>query len=775
MADIGSAYLTIFPSMDGFAARLQSELNGVNVSAVGDKLGDQLGNGISDGMNKAAKSTSGFSGGLSALSGAVMGVAGEIAGRLFDAVASLGGEMVEASDSAQKFASTLSFAGIDDSTIQQLTASTQAYADQTVYDLADIRNATAQLAANGVDNYAQLAEAAGNLNAVAGGNADTFKSVSMVMSQTAGSGKLMTENWNQLTDAIPGASGALQQAMLDAGAFEGNFREAMENGEISADEFFAAVQKLGMQDVAVEAATSTSTIEGAMGNLQASVVGVGSQLITALNPVITGAMGGLTDVITGVGTAFGVVADYATSWDSIAAEMSAEMGSVATAGDMVALMLQEIGMAFGLMPEQTAPFRDAIAGIVDAFVPLGTAFQSLWTVAQPLLAQLGTAFLGLFSTLSPVIQSVASYFAAWGTTLTSIGTSIMSVLLPVLTQIVTFVTTQIMPVVVPVIQQILTTIQTAFPLIQMAITTALTVIQAIWNAVWPVLSTVVSTVFSVVSTVITTVMGVIQGIISAIMAAIQGDWSGVWSAIQGIASTIWSGIQSVISTVINAISSIISSVLSTISSIWNSVWSNVSSFVSSTWESVKSAVSSGIDGMMGFISGIPGQVMGFFADAGSWLIDAGSSIINGLKDGIMGAVGGVIDAVSGAVGKIRSFFPFSPAKRGPFSGHGYTTYSGRALMRDWAGGIASSGGYAVKAVSGVMGDVQDAFAYKRLPAISLERNPVAVSGYELGDKSGGMRVTQNFNTKVVRADEDLYTAAPIIYRNATREARLALR
>lgn len=248
MADIGSAYLTIFPSMDGFGSKLMSELSGVNVSSIGDKLGDQLGDGISDGMGKAAKSTSGFSGKLSALSGAVMGVAAELAGRLFDAVASLGGEMVEASDSAQKFASTLSFAGIDDSTIKQLTASTQEYADRTVYDLADIRNATAQLAANGVANYAQLAEAAGNLNAVAGGNAETFRSVSMVMSQTAGSGKLMTENWNQLTDAIPGASGALQQAMLDAGAFEGNFRDAMENGEISADEFFAAVQKLGMQD-----------------------------------------------------------------------------------------------------------------------------------------------------------------------------------------------------------------------------------------------------------------------------------------------------------------------------------------------------------------------------------------------------------------------------------------------------------------------------------------------------------------------------------------------
>ena len=79
-------------------------------------------------------------------------------------------------------------------------------------------------------NYDKLAEAAGNLNAVAGGSADTFKSVAMVLTQTAGQGKLTTENWNQLSDAIPGASGKIQQALKEAGAYTGNFRDAMADG-----------------------------------------------------------------------------------------------------------------------------------------------------------------------------------------------------------------------------------------------------------------------------------------------------------------------------------------------------------------------------------------------------------------------------------------------------------------------------------------------------------------------------------------------------------------
>ena len=208
-------------------------------------------------------------------------------------------EAIEASDATDKFVSTLQFSGLDTSTIDRLKESAQKYADETVYDLADIQQITAQLASNGVDGFDKLAEAAGNLNAVAGGNADTFKSVGMVMTQTAGQGKLTTENFNQLSDAIPGASGKIQKALLDMGAYTGNFRDAMQKGEISADEFNAAILQLGSDETAVAAARSTKTIEGAAGNLQATVVGAIKDLIDYVKPAITGLMGWMADAIGG--------------------------------------------------------------------------------------------------------------------------------------------------------------------------------------------------------------------------------------------------------------------------------------------------------------------------------------------------------------------------------------------------------------------------------------------------------------------------------------------
>nr|WP_306547680.1 tape measure protein [Actinomyces bowdenii] len=246
---------------------------------------------VEDSTRGMGKGLSGISLSLRSMVGPAVGLAAVIG------VGGFAGEVIAASDATDKFKSTLNFAGLDAGVIDKLTQSTKAYADATVYDLADIQSITAQLAANGVADYDRLAEAAGNLNAVAGGTAETYGSVGMVLTQTAGQGKLTTENWNQLADAIPGASGKLQEALLQAGAYTGNFREAMEKGEISAEEFNAAILSLGFEEAAVEAARSTSTIEGAAGNLQATIVSGFQGLLDEIKPSVTGLLGWLSEAI----------------------------------------------------------------------------------------------------------------------------------------------------------------------------------------------------------------------------------------------------------------------------------------------------------------------------------------------------------------------------------------------------------------------------------------------------------------------------------------------
>ncbi|OQR06905.1 hypothetical protein B6U46_05840 [Ligilactobacillus salivarius] len=249
---------------------------------------------------------------------------GMVVGKLKD----LTGEAIKASDAMDKFRLTMKLGGFGSEEINKTAKEVQKYANDTVYELNDVANTTAQLAANGIKDYMGLTEAAGNLNAQAGGTKETFKSVAMVMTQTAGVGKLTTENWNQLTDAIPGASGKLQEAMKKNGAYTGNFRDAMEKGQISAKEFNKAISQLGMTKAAREAAASTATFEGAIGNLEAAVVTSISNIITELGKAnFTGIINTTTKWVENLGTTVGKFLH--DNKDEIA-ELLKNLGSIAS-------------------------------------------------------------------------------------------------------------------------------------------------------------------------------------------------------------------------------------------------------------------------------------------------------------------------------------------------------------------------------------------------------------------------------------------------------------
>jgi tape measure domain-containing protein len=279
MPTIGVADVLITPVFKDLQRNIGRELDGAAEKA---------------GKSSGAKAGNSFALGIKSMAGVIGGAVAAIG------IGSFIAEAARASDATDKFKATMNFAGIDTSGVEAATKAAKEYADQTVYDLPTIQNTLAQLASNGVKDYQGLTKAAGNLNAVAGGSADTFKSVAMVMTQTAGAGKLTTENWNQLSDAIPGAAGPLMKALEEAGAYTGNFRDAMEKGQITSEEFNDALLKLGSKPVAVEAAKSTATFEGALGNLQATI---NSGLMTALDAIKPAAAGAITALSDGLGKA----------------------------------------------------------------------------------------------------------------------------------------------------------------------------------------------------------------------------------------------------------------------------------------------------------------------------------------------------------------------------------------------------------------------------------------------------------------------------------------
>lgn len=323
--------------------------------------------------------------GVSSLGGLVTSALGPLA--LLGAAVGIGGfasEAIAASDATNKFADTLQFAGIDDSKIKELGASAQEYADRTVYDLADIQGITSQLAANGVDGFDRLAEAAGNLNAVSGGTKDTYKSLGLAIVQVNGAGRLQTQDWNQIANAIPGASGKIQQALADMGAYTGNFREAMAQGQISAEEFNRALLQLGFDDVAVAAASDMSRIENAAGNLQATIVGGFKDMIDAAKPQLTAFMTWMSDTL---GAGFAWIKDVGVPsiqglWDVLANRNFS-------------------GPIFGL--EEDSGLVDYLFNLRDAGMAAWEMLKSGWDAATNLAAA-----------LAPLAQSVWDMVSAFG-------------------------------------------------------------------------------------------------------------------------------------------------------------------------------------------------------------------------------------------------------------------------------------------------------------------------------------------------------------------------
>lgn len=545
---------------------------------------------LSDVDKSASKSSSGF-GKFGAAAGAVGGLVSSGIGMAVDAIGDLTGDIIEASDSADKFKSTLNFAGLDTGTIDALTASTQTYADQTVYSISDIRNVTAQLAANGVQGFDKLAEAAGNLNAVAGGNAETFSSVGMVLTQTAGAGKLTTDNWNQLADAIPGASGKLQEAMLKNGAYTGNFRDAMEKGEISADEFNQAIMDLGMTDVAKEAATSTSTIEGAMGNLEASVVGVGTTILDQFKGPLTSGISMLAQGISGLSGVF--------------------TGLVQTIGPI----LSQIGTTF-----QTA-FQPVVgmvqSQLLPALQPLMSALQNLGNAIMPIIT-------AAIQTIAPVLSTLVSNI---GQTMSVIATAVT-----------------------PVINNIAALIQAVLPAIQSAFQIWGTYIQGVINAVFPFIQTVVTSVMNVVNAIISTVLAAINGDWSGVWEGIQNIVSSVWNGIQSIVSGAINAVSGVISSVLSGISGIFSSVWNGIKGAVSSAWSGITSAVSSGVSSMMNFITSIPSRIMGVFSGAGSWLLSAGQNIIQGLINGIKNAIGGAISAVKDAVGGIIDGAKSLLG-----------------------------------------------------------------------------------------------------------------------------
>ena len=323
----------------------------------------------------------------------------------------------EASDAIDDFKASMEFSGFSTDEINKAAESAKKFANETEYDLDDLLSTQSILASNGVKDYKDLAMALGGLNSAAGGTKETFKSVALVASQASAQGKINKGDWLQLVNAIPGGTAVLRDALQEMGAFSGSFDEALSKGQISADELFAAVKKLGMTDVAQEAAKSTTTIRGAIANTQAEVQQGISDVLTQNKDQITGLINGLvplfqkvlpfisqimSGLIAGASQAFGWISQNANQIFSV---IKTIVGALSQAGQMIGAFFKQ----------NQAIIAQAGKAILDAFL---AALPTLLNLL-PTVLELGTKIIktlaGAIKWISKNVDLVKTLVVALGT------------------------------------------------------------------------------------------------------------------------------------------------------------------------------------------------------------------------------------------------------------------------------------------------------------------------------------------------------------------------
>lgn len=403
----------------------------------------------------------------------------------------------------------------------------------------------------------------------------------------------------------------------------------------------------------------------------------------------------LDNTLTGIQTKLPAMADaFASALPQMVATVTAALPGIANALMSVGQTLAPALMT--ILPQIIQAFSDMFAQLpgfiatygqpmLEAF---GTLFATLAGQIPSLMTSLGQALIAgvqvAFSAISDNSGAIAGFISGFGASLAS-G-----------------------------LQTLGATVVAALPSIGQSIATAL--------------PTLIPALTSAITSVITSLAAALPGIAVAIINQLP-------AIIGGLATGIVNGLP----TLISAFISVATSIAANFPRIFMAVALAVPAIIGNIARPF-----AGLGGrILGYIGSIPGQIMGLFAGAGSWLLDSGAALMNGFKQGILNAVEGVKSAVKGALQKVRDFFPFSPAKVGPFSGSGYTSVSGEHLMRDFGKAIGAQGAFVRGQVDGVLGSLDfDQIDATNLGMVSAPRLKDYTGMVSAGDQwhAGGVHI-----------------------------------
>lgn len=785
---VGSAYVSLMPSMDGFASKIGKEF-GSQGNAAGKAFGDSMTVGIDGGAKKSSGILTGL--GTVAKGVATAAVAGFTA--LTGAVTAIGGAALSAyADYEQLVGGVDTLFGSASQTLQGYAA--EAYKTCGMSANQYMTQATSFAASLVSSCSGDVAKAADYANMAMGDMSDNVNKMGSDMAdvQNAYQG-FAKQNYTMLDNLKLGYGGTqaeMKRLIADANKLR---QEQGKNADLTIDSYADVVEAIhtvqeNMGITGTTAKEAATTISGSIGMAKAAwenfITGLGrddvdfsqltQQLLESIGAVATNVAPRVAQIGQGIITAFPVVLSglgtvlapivseaLSTAWNIAinalagigihlpSVDSSQMLSGINAAMDAAKLLLTDPAafLEKGNQLVQSVGFgiRAGVPKIVSEGLNVLTSLSQAFLTGFPQIVSMGGQL--VLSLVQGLMDSLPSLIEQGPQIVSNIANGISAaagVLLDTGLQIIVAIGTGLVnavPTLLANIPQIL---------------------QAVWDAFvayqWVTLG----------GTLVTSIGEGIAALGSQIPTKLKGFFDqAVNHAGEFVSNMAAKGLQAGSDFLLN-IAATLSQMPGRVAGWFSEIIFNAASLVSSLGAKASAAgqgflsgIQGGFNAAVSFVASIPGRVVGAIGDLGGLLVNSGRSLINGFASGIQSAIGGALSTVSGAVSQIRSFFPFSPAKRGPFSGHGYTTYSGKALMEGWAEGIGSGTGAVNSAITSALASASSLIGSGITVAPS-----VAVAG------AGAAGTTYNVtvNGGSVNADQRIMQAVDVLVSAAKRSA-----
>lgn len=634
-----------------------------------------------------------------------------------------------------------------------------------------------------INGVAKAAEAAGGGGLL--GLAAAFDAINKAVNGPLMQGALTTvfegafAGMKNLTPGLSSLAGAFEQlaptisrSMEKAGAVVSilldGIAQALRNPAIA-----DGVNKMfdGLVKAAIELAPAFSAAAPAVGALLGAI----GEILPIMAPLVT-------QIVQGLAPAF---ADFK---QSLAPVVEVLANALSEALKVILPIVADVVKALAEFMRNNPELAATILAVVGALGPLAPIIGTVVSIIGTIVSVIG-GVIGAFGAIGGVISTAVSAFGTIIGVASTLGLSISSVVLPIaglvlgiaglaagfiaalasseqfrnaLAQVIGAligIVTPIIEAVLPALGQIaegfMNMVNTVIAALVPMVTKIVEIAAAVLGALVPVaewlgkvlgpafdwIGGVVKGVFELIGKIIADAVNIISGVLDVFLGIITGNWDKAWNGLGDVLKNAWKLFEDLVGGGLSLLRDALSNAGKAIADIWNALWGGVGDFLRGAWEGIVGKVQEGAGRVMDFMKGLPKGILDAIGNLGDLLKGSGSALIGGFIDGIKGAANGLKDAVKGVLDGIAGFFPHSPAKVGPFSGRGYTTHSGKALIGDFAGAIragrdqvADAAGYALSGAD---------FSAANVGGLSVPTTPEPVAAMATAQSVEGANAAQN--------------------------------